>query len=87
MPSVYVDASVWSYGRMVMCHMVADQLEDLHKMADKIGVPRKWFQNKTYPHYDICKAKRALAVHFGAVEVTRKELAPILRRIRERSEC
>lgn len=70
---VYVDAAIWPYGRMVMCHMLADREEDLHAMADRIGVARRWFQNKRYPHYDICKAKRALAVEFGAIEIDRAE--------------
>jgi len=67
--AVYVDASSNRYGRMIMCHMLADTLQELHAMADKIGVQRKWFQEKNVPHYDICKAKRALAVKFGAQEV------------------
>jgi hypothetical protein len=60
--------------------MVADSLEELHSMADKIGVNRKWFQNKpTHPHYDICKSKRMLAIKFGAIEVTSRELVNIQR--------
>ncbi len=66
-----------------MCHMVADTLEELHEMADRIGVARRWFQaNASHPHYDICKAKRAIALSLGAVEVGRRELAAILRRTR-----
>lgn len=73
--SVYVDESIYPYGRMMMCHMVADTPEELHEMADRIGVARRWFQDKPkYKHYDICKAKRALAVEFGAKEVTGKEI-------------
>ncbi len=73
--TVYVDPPVWPYGRMLMCHMVADDLDTLHAMADKIGVARRWFQDKPgFPHYDICKAKRALAVAHGAKEVTSREL-------------
>lgn len=69
--AVYVDDMRAPYGRMVMCHMVADTAVELHNMADRIGVKRKWFQGN---HYDICLAKRCLAVKYGAVEVTRKEL-------------
>ena len=81
--SVYVDAAIWPYGRMTMCHMLADNLADLHAMADRIGVARRWFQNKPgFPHYDICKAKRALAVQFGAVEVDRKQFVALVKRSR-----
>ena len=68
----YVDNMRAPYGRMVMCHMIADTERELHRMAASIGVARKWYQGD---HYDICLAKRALAVKSGAVELTRKELA------------
>jgi hypothetical protein len=73
---VYVDDMRAPFGRLVMCHMVADSSEELLAMADKIGVQRKWIQKAgTYrEHFDICLAKRALAVKNGAVEITLKEL-------------
>ena len=79
--SVYVDEAVWPFGRMMMCHMVADSRAELDAMADKIGVARKWIQ---YPgsnreHYDICKSKRALAVKHGAREVSATDLVQIVR--------
>ena len=55
----------------LMCHMIADDDEELHAMARRIGVARKWFQGD---HYDIAKSKRALAVRYGAVELTRRTL-------------
>lgn len=72
--TVYVDAAQHAYGRMVMCHMFSPDLEELHAMADRIGVARRWFQDPrtmpkvSWPHYDIAKSKRALAVSLGAVE-------------------
>ena len=69
--SVYVDASVHAYGRMVMCHMVADSEAELHTMAARIGVARRWYQGD---HYDVCKAMRAAAVRAGAIEVGPREL-------------
>jgi hypothetical protein len=77
---VYVDDQENKYGRMVMCHMIADTEDELHEMADKIGVPRRWFQNKPgHPHYDICLTKRKKAVSFGAKEITAKEAVAILK--------
>lgn len=82
--SVYVDSAFLPYRRMKMCHMLADSLDELHAMADRIGIARRHFQtDSSAPHYDICKAKRALAVKFGAVEITRMKLIELLRRNRE----
>lgn len=82
--AVYVDAPIHKYRRMVMCHMLADTQEELHQMADTIGVNRKWFQSKaSTPHYDICKQKRVLAVQAGAIEVDRKQVVEIIRKLRE----
>jgi len=81
--SVYVDSSIYRYGRMMMCHMLADTPDELHAMADRIGVARRWFQAKaSFPHYDIAKGKRALAVEAGAVECDRSALVEAIRRIR-----
>lgn len=72
--SVYVDNSSYHLGRMMMCHMAADSLDELHAMADRLGVKR-WFQDKAgAPHYDICKANRSKAISLGAIEVSRRVL-------------
>jgi alkanesulfonate monooxygenase SsuD/methylene tetrahydromethanopterin reductase-like flavin-dependent oxidoreductase (luciferase family) len=60
------------YGRMKMCHMLADTDEELHAMADRIGVARKWWQAppRHDSHYDIALSKKALAIAAGAVAIT-----------------
>jgi hypothetical protein len=82
--SVYVDDMAAAYGRMVMCHMVADTDDELHAMADRIGVARKWHQKPGTPHshYDICKAMRVRAVKLGALEINRQQLGEIIKRKR-----
>ena len=83
--AVYVDNFYAGYGRMIMCHMAADTIAELHEMADKIGVARKWFQlpNGRNPHYDICKSKRALAVQLGAIECGPQDIIPVVKRCLE----
>lgn len=84
--TVYVDDMQAKFGRMVMCHMVADTEAELHAMADKIGVDRRWYQypkKSRYPHYDIALSKRALAVAAGAVEITERETPAISKRCRD----
>lgn len=82
--AVYVDKSVNSYGRMIMCHMLADTVDELHAMADIIGIRREWFQHhSSTPHYDICKSKRSKAVAAGAIEIDRRQVVALIRRLRE----
>lgn len=82
--AVYVDDMEAKYGRMVMCHMVADSTDELMAMADKIGVARRWLQKPGHyqEHFDVCKAMRVRAVALGAIEVDRAGLGEILKRKR-----
>jgi hypothetical protein len=86
---VYIDNFNAPFGRMKMCHMIADTSEELLAMVDKIGVARKWIQ---YPgthkeHFDICLSKKAKAVEYGAKEITWREFGEIMQeRLKERKE-
>lgn len=82
--TIYVDDMRANYGRMIMCHMLADTDEELHSMASKIGVARRWHQKPGTPHshYDICMSKRAKAVELGAVEIDRRGVSEIIKRKR-----
>jgi len=74
--AVYVDDMRAAYRGMIMCHMMADTLAELHAMAERIGVGRNWFQDSMAgPHYDIALEKRAVAVAAGAREVTLRQMA------------
>lgn len=74
---VYVGNLEWPFRNTVLFHMVADTNEELHSMADKIGINRKWFQTGAshgINHYDICKSKKVLALQNGAVEMSDREI-------------
>ena len=79
--AVYVDDMQAPFGRMKMCHMVADSTEELLAMADRIGVARRWLQKAGtwQEHFDIALSKRRLAVEAGAIEVSRIDLGRLLR--------
>lgn len=74
--TVYVDDMfkypMGRFGRMRMSHMMADTEPELHAMAARIGVARKWYQGD---HYDICMSKRDAAVAAGAREISLSEMA------------
>jgi len=77
--AVYVDKAKNKYGRMVMSHLLADTLPELHHMAGIIGVQQKWFQDTIIPHYDICQSKKKLAIQHGAVECDVRDLRSLLK--------
>ena len=82
---VYVDRARNGYGRMVMCHMIADTPAELHAMADRIGVARRWFQQPpkaSFWHYDIAQTRRTLAIAAGAIDCERNDFVAAVRRIR-----
>lgn len=64
--------------------MIADTDEELHAMADRIGVQRRWWQAppRHDSHYDIALSKRALAVSYGAIQITRRQTASMCLRRR-----
>jgi len=77
---VYVGTREYKLGRMIMSHMIADTLDELHEMASLIGVSKKHFQNKPKkPHYDVCKQMKKKAISLGAKQVNDREIIRILR--------
>ena len=77
---IYIDDFNASFGRMKMCHMLADTQEELIEMAEKIGVNKKWIQDAgSYnEHFDNCLSKKKKAIELGAKEITLRGLAEIL---------
>ena len=75
--AVYVDNFNAPFGRMTMCHLIADTQKELLEMVDKIGVQRNWIQDQgtQREHFDICLSKKKLAIKNGAKEINMRELA------------
>lgn len=73
---VYVDDMNMPFRRMIMSHMMADSTDELLKMADKIGVNRKWIQYPGTPkeHFDICLSMKEKALNDGAKQITWREM-------------
>jgi hypothetical protein len=66
--------------------MIADTLDELHAMAQSLGLKRQWFQvsRSGMPHYDICQSKREHAISLGAVAIDRRKLVELVKAHRER---
>ena len=77
---VYVDKMKNTFRNMVMCHMLADTVEELHKMAKKIGLKKEWYQPKSMPHYDLSQSKRAVALKKGAIELSDEKFMELYRK-------
>lgn len=79
--AVYIDdmytIALGEFQGMKMSHLMADSTQELLSFVDRISVQRKWIQNMGHKleHFDICLAKRKLAVKMGAKEVGMRILA------------
>jgi len=81
--AVYVDNGRRKFRGMIMCHMLADTEIELHRMAERIGCRREWYQfNASTPHYDLPLFRRHEAIKAGAIVLDRKETAALIRRLR-----
>jgi len=72
---VYVDEAIWPWRGRKWAHLMAEDLDELHAFAARVGLKRSWFQGHTkYPHYDLVAWRRQRAIQLGAVSVTVREL-------------
>lgn len=57
-------------------HLVSDEsMQEIHRFARYIGLQRKWFQNRNFPHYKLKSLRmRNRALRAGAKFVTPVEL-------------
>lgn len=70
--TVYVDDAVHLWRERRWAHLMADTLDELHAMAQRLGIPRRAFQNKTSgAHYDVTADLREQAIRLGAVPISR----------------
>lgn len=90
--AVYVDTAIHILRDRRMCHMFSPDLDQLHDMANLIGIQRRWFQDPltmrvSWPHYDIDQPRRALAVGFGAIECDKYQTVAIAAIIQGKPEA
>src|SRR5882672_830010 len=83
--AVYVDAAIWDWLGLKWCHLLADDLDELHRFAARLGIKRTSFQSPptaSTPHYDLTAFERAKAISLGAVVCNRQQIVAISRRVR-----
>lgn len=84
--AIYVDPAIHPWRNKMWCHLTADNDEELHAFAAKLGLKRSWFQSppkSSIPHYDITENKRAQAVQLGAIELDIHQAAQRIRDCRK----
>lgn len=80
--TVYVDDSVHLWRGQRWAHLMADTLDELHAMAERLGIPRHAFQNKTSgTHYDVTTELRAAAIGLGSVAISRHRDRALVRAV------
>ncbi|MEZ5801598.1 MAG: DUF4031 domain-containing protein [Nitratireductor sp.] len=73
--AVYVDEAIWSWQGRKWCHLMADDVHELHHFARSIGLHLLSYQGPpktSAPHYDITAFERDRAIRMGAVAVGRR---------------
>jgi hypothetical protein len=75
--AVLLDPPLWPRHGRVWGHMVSDtSLEELHRVADRAGIPRRAFDQD---HYDVPADRYPELQRLGAVLVDSRELVRRLR--------
>ena len=66
---VYVDDYRGRFRNMIMSHLMADGVRELHVFAARLGLKRSWFRDGSAPHYDVSQSMRREALRLGAVDL------------------
>lgn len=86
--TVYVDDAIWDWHGRKWCHLLADDVDELHRFAREIGLHRISYQGppKTAnPHYDITGFERSRAIARGAIPSDRTAIVMVLRQLRRKA--
>ena len=84
--AVYVDDAIWNWQGRNWCHLLADDIDELHRFARLLGLHRTSYQGppKTAnPHYDLTSMERSRAISYGAKTCDRTAVVTLVRQLRQ----
>jgi uncharacterized protein DUF4031 len=85
--SVYIDQAIWDWHGLKWAHLLADDTDELHRFAARLGIHRTSYQGPpktSIPHYDLTGYERRRAIASGAIACSREEIVAVVRRLRPR---
>jgi hypothetical protein len=83
--AVYVDEAIWPFQGRKWCHLLADDIDELHRFAVRLGLHRSSYQGPpktSSPHYDLTSFERSRALRYGAQPCDRTAVVMIVRKLR-----
>jgi len=83
--AVYVDDAFWPWQGLKWCHLLADDIDELHRFAARLGVHCASYQGPprtSAPHYDLTAFERRRAMALGARACNREEIVAVVRLVR-----
>jgi hypothetical protein len=81
--AVYVDEPIWPWHGLRWCHLLADDIDELHRFAVQLGLQRSSYQGPpktSSPHYDLTGFERRRALSRGAIACDRQGIVMVLRK-------
>jgi hypothetical protein len=85
---VYVDAPIWEWQGLKWSHLLADDIDDLHRFAARLGIHRVSYQGPprtAVPHYDLTSYERQRAMRWAPSSVAAKRSSPL--RVARAARC
>ncbi len=81
---VYVGSERIKQKDYLLSFMVADTIEELHEMAEKVGASSVWFQQSGLgiPHYKLAQTLCKHAISCGATRVDSAGMAEVVERFK-----
>ena len=81
--AIYVDFVQIKFKGYKWCHMLADNLQELHDFAALIEVDARLFhRDASYPHYDVTVQMRETALEYGAIPADRKKIIECAKKLK-----